>query len=91
MLQVANGLRSGRISPDQLPIEFIVRKGQRIAVNNRSLTALRRAGLQPTRTIDVTGDIVKVKRVENRLLEMGGLPSDVIRIRGAGGNASAIF
>jgi hypothetical protein len=52
---VAAGLRAGRIAPGQLPIDFIVRHGERIALNNRSLLVLRRAGLAPTQLIDRTG------------------------------------
>jgi hypothetical protein len=76
----AGGLRNGSISPDELPIQY--------AVNNRSLLALVRAGLQPTVTIDVSDDARLVSRVEGRLAEMGGSPSQVIRVRGAGPDAS---
>lgn len=85
---VAQGLRSGKISPDQLPVEFVVRNGERIALNNRSLAALRRAGMQPTKLIDRTGS-----RVHERLLDRhlgGGQPSDFIRIRGGPPGSSLI-
>lgn len=85
---VASGLRSGNISPDELPIQYVVRDGQNIAINNRSLLALRRAGLDPAVTIDVTGDPFAEARITKRLAEMGGAPSDTIRVRGAGSNAS---
>ena len=52
---VVNGLRKGSISPDRLPIQFIIRDGERIAFDNRSFTALTRAGLNPTKLINVTG------------------------------------
>jgi hypothetical protein len=65
-----------------------VRDGQNIAINNRSLLALRRAGVDPTATIDVTGDPFAEARITNRLNEMGGAPSETIRVRGAGSNAS---
>ncbi len=85
---VAKGLRSGKLSPDQLPIEFIVRNGERVALNNRSLTALRRAGMQPTKLIDRTG----IQRYE-QLLDAhlrGGSPSDFMRIRGGPPGTSLI-
>jgi filamentous hemagglutinin len=85
---VASRLRSGSISPDELPIEFVVRDGQNIAVNNRSLLALRRAGHDPTVMIDRTGDALIEARTTERLAEMGGAASDTIRVRGAGSNAS---
>ena len=88
MSDVANGLRSGKISPDQLPIEFITRNGQQIALNNRSLTALKRAGLEPSKLIDRTG----VQRFE-QLLDAhlrSGSPSDFIRIRGGPAGTSLI-
>ena len=88
--KVAEGLRTGGIDPDQLPIQYIVRDGQRITLNNRSLTALRQAGLSPTRTIDVTGDAVLEARLTTRLAEMGGAPADVIRVRGGPVGTSAI-
>ena len=85
---VANGLRSGDISPDDLPVEFIVRNGEKVALNNRSLTALRRAGLQPTKLIDRTGSKTHVSLLNSHL--RGGQPSEVIRIRDAGSGASSI-
>jgi hypothetical protein len=88
---VASALRRGVISPDELPIEYVVRGGQRIAINNRSLLALRRAGLDPIRTLDLTGDAFAETRLTQRLDEMGGVPSPTIRVRGAGPNASAIW
>lgn len=78
--EISRLLRAGQNSPDQLPIEFIVRGGRRIALNNRSLLTLRRAGLEPTKLVDRTG----ISRFE-QLLDAhlrGASPSDVIRVRG---------
>jgi hypothetical protein len=86
--EVASGLRAGTISPNQLPIEVVVRNGEAIALNNRSLTALTRAGMQPTQVINRTGDAAAEALLNSHL--RGGLPSDVIRIRGAGPGASLI-
>ncbi len=85
---VADGLRSGKISPDSLPVEFIVRNGERVALNNRSMTALRRAGMEPTKLINRTGSKTHERLLDSHL--RGGQPSDVIRIRGAGLGASSI-
>ncbi len=80
--EIAKGLRNGSISPNQLPIDYVVISGQRIAVNNRSLAALRRAGMQATRTRNVTSDTRALNQVQNRLIEMGGGPKSTITIRG---------
>jgi RHS repeat-associated protein len=89
--EVAESLRRGAIRPSEIPVRFIVEKGQRIAVDNRSLLALRRAGLEPTKLIDVTSNPAlraqTLKRVQEQL---GGTARDVIRVRGAGRNASRI-
>lgn len=85
---VAEGLRTGKISPDSLPVEFIVRNGERVALNNRSMTALRRAGMEPTKLINRTGSKTHERLLDSHL--RGGQPSDVIRIRGAGPGASSI-
>src|SRR5262249_25649072 len=53
--EVAARLRSGAISTDQLPIEFIRQGENMVTLNNRSLTALRRAGMEPSILIDRTG------------------------------------
>jgi RHS repeat-associated protein len=87
---VASGLRNGTILADEIPIG-VVRFGDRlVAVNNRSLTALSRAGLKPTRIIDMSDDLKTVQKVLGRLSEMSG-PSGTIQIRGAGAGASAIY
>ncbi|MEM6958885.1 MAG: RHS repeat-associated core domain-containing protein, partial [Myxococcota bacterium] len=89
---VAAGIRRGEISPDQIPVQFVRIEGQgRVAVNNRSLTTLRRAGVEPTRAIEVTSPLVE-RRVRSRLREMGGHARDTIRIRGGpNSRTSAIF
>ncbi|NJK31963.1 MAG: RHS repeat-associated core domain-containing protein [Deltaproteobacteria bacterium] len=77
--EVADGLRNGTISPDQLPLDVIIHSGQTITLNNRSLTALRRAGVEPTIIRDRTG----IPEFEQQLIDQlrGSKPSDVIRIR----------
>jgi hypothetical protein len=46
---VANDLRAGVLSPDQLPISaFVYDSGQLISINNRTLAALSEAGMRPS-------------------------------------------
>jgi hypothetical protein len=83
--EVAAGLRSGAIKPSQLPIQVVTRNGVQYTINNRSLMALRKAGLDPTDITDVTG----IKRFEDeltgRLQEIGEMADDFVpHIRGGG-------
>lgn len=86
--EVAQGLRSGAISPDTLPIDYILRNSQAVTLNNRSLLALKRAGMQPTVTRNLTG-IPDAEALLNSHLQ-GGVPSSVIRVRGGPPNTSLI-
>ena len=78
---ITGQLKAGSLSPDELPIEYIVRNGQKVTLNNRSLTALSQAGLKPTVLIDKTGNAFLEKQLTERLLEMGGSPSSSMFIR----------
>ena len=73
--QVAAGLRSGAITPSQLPITTITRDGVTYTLNNRSLMALRLAGKEPTVIIDVTGNPFFEQQLTTRLSEIGSLDS----------------
>ncbi|PKM41627.1 MAG: hypothetical protein CVV05_20415 [Gammaproteobacteria bacterium HGW-Gammaproteobacteria-1] len=55
---VAAGLRSGLIKPSDLPVDVIVRNGETLALNSRSLLALRRAGIDQSEIVfrNVTGN-----------------------------------
>lgn len=86
--EVAKGLRAGKISPNQLPVEYMVRNGQKVALNNRSLTALRRVGMEPTKLINRTGNKMFEDLLNAHL--KGGVPSDFIRIRGGAAGTSLI-
>ncbi|MCP4937334.1 MAG: RHS repeat-associated core domain-containing protein, partial [bacterium] len=77
---VAKGLREGKILADSLPINFVVRNGQRVTVNNRSLTALRMARKEPTIVVNKTGQRIWERRLTNNLKGSKG-PSDTIRVR----------
>jgi len=76
---VAAGLRSSSIHPDQLPINVITRDGVTYTMNNKSSMALREAGISPTITRDVTGHPVFEKELSNQLRKWGGnAPADHI-------------
>ncbi len=81
---VAAGLRSGAISPNQLPLQTITRDGVTYTLNNRSLMALRQAGMEPTVIRDVTGNAFFERQLMQRLGELGGQvgPDFVPIIRG---------
>jgi len=82
---VAAGLRSGAIKPSQLPIQTVTRDGVQYTINNRSLMALRKAGLDPTDITDVTGNKFFEGQLTQRLKEIGEMADDFIpRIRGGG-------
>ena len=78
---ISEKLSSGSLSPDDVPIEYIFRDGKMITINNRSLTALSKAELKPSKLIDVTGNVLEETRLTQRLNEMGGVPSESIFVR----------
>jgi hypothetical protein len=84
--EVAAALRSGVIKAEQLPIQTITRDGVTYTLNNRSLLALRQAGLEPTVIQDVTGNAFFEKQLTQRLGELGGsvTPGFTPPIRGGG-------
>ena len=53
---VANQIASGTLSTNNLPIEYVVRNGTAIALNNRLLAALSMANTKPSVLIDTTGN-----------------------------------
>lgn len=75
---------AGKLSADSLPIEYIVRDGKMITMNNRSLTALSKANMKPTVLIDITGNTINEAKLTQRLAEMGGQPSESILVRKLG-------
>jgi RHS repeat-associated protein len=74
--EVAAGLQSGAISADRVPLQVVVREGRTYTVNNRSLMALRKAGVEPTVIKDMTGNAFFEKQITERLSEMGGHPPE---------------
>ncbi|MGH7966667.1 MAG: RHS repeat-associated core domain-containing protein, partial [Candidatus Binatia bacterium] len=84
--EVAAGLRSGVIRPEQLPIQVITRNGVTYTLNNRSLLALRQAGLEPTVIRNVTGNAFFERQLTERLTELGGsVPSGFTPVIRGGG------
>lgn len=80
--QVSAALRIGAISADQLPVQVIARNGMTYTLNNRSLMALRQAGLEPTVIRNVTGDAFFEGQLTQRLSEIGTVPPGFVpRIR----------
>ena len=65
LIEVAEDLKSGTISPDEIPIDYVIYNGQRVAVNNRGLTALRMADMEPT----VTRQVPLTAKIEERIGE----------------------
>ncbi len=64
---VIKALRSGKISPDELPIQVIRRGAVTYTLNNRSLMVLRLAGKTPTKIQDVTGNAADEAELTRRL------------------------
>ncbi len=81
---VSQRLTTGEVTPDQLPVRVISREGVMYTMNNRSLLALRLAGLEPTVIVNVTGDPVFESQLTQRLQEIGGYvgPDFIPLIRG---------
>lgn len=86
--EIVDGLRTGSILPDQLPIDIIIRDGKTLTFNNRSLLALKRAGLNPTIIRNRTGIEFYELELNNHL--QGGQASNVIRVRGGPPGTSLI-
>lgn len=66
---VAAGLRSGQLSPRDVPIDVIVRDGRTLILNTRSSQALTRAGVPRSQwtTINRTGDAAYEARLSGQL------------------------
>jgi hypothetical protein len=82
-------LKAGELSPDDFPIQFVWIDGKRVTLNNRSLTALYKAGKGPTKLIDRTETAGAQSHEElasalRRLEGMAGKPSTEMLVRTAG-------
>ncbi len=67
---VADDLSSGALKAADVPVEFIVRDGQRLIVNTRSSLALRQAGIPQSQwnLVNRTGVEAVEQNITNRLL-----------------------
>jgi len=88
LADLAAKLKAGEVTPDDVPIEFIWIDGKRVTLNNRSLTALYKAGKRPTRLIDVSKESsVQANALADalrRLEGMAGKPSTEMLVRTPG-------
>jgi RHS repeat-associated protein len=91
---VANELRSGSLAASGVPVGYIVRDGANLIVNTRSSLALRQAGIPVSQwnLVNQTGLSGVEAGITNRLINNGltNQGTDVLRITGAGRNASLI-
>ncbi len=85
---VAQKLSNGDLTPSDVPVQYIWVNGEKVVVNNRSTTALSKAGIPQSKwvTEDHTGRLPpdgpdSLPSVLERLDEMGGQPSDTMPIR----------
>ncbi len=70
---VANDLRSGKLTPDDVPINYIVRDGNTLIMNTRSAQALERAGFSRDqwRPVNVTGNRLWERGLDEHLKSSG--------------------
>lgn len=85
---VANRLRSGELSTDDFVVNYIELNGNKVVINNRSLTTLSLAGKQPTNIVNRTGQLSNDPldpdswgNILQRLSEMDNKPLTSINIR----------
>jgi hypothetical protein len=93
---VAAMLKSGKIAPDTVPVSFVWVNGKRVTVNNRSLTALYKAGLRPAKLIDQSGKLRRqgsesLESVLRRVDGMAGRPSTEMLVRVAGHDSAGTW
>jgi hypothetical protein len=67
--EVAELLRQGKLTPADLPLEYLTKNGQAVILNTRSAEALRRAGIprELWRGIDIAGDDAALQRLAEQL------------------------
>ena len=84
---VAGALRSGALSPGDVPVQYIVRDGNALILNTRSAQALEQAGISrgSWNAINMTGDAAAEARLTGQL-GRNGLTSQGIPTVMPGGN-----
>ncbi|WP_337271239.1 RHS repeat domain-containing protein, partial [Oryzifoliimicrobium ureilyticus] len=89
---VADMLRKGQLTPEQVPVQVIVVKGRNLVVNTRSSLALRQANIpvEKWKLIDLTQDASTQAAIAERLTRNGlsELGTPTIRVTGSGSKAS---
>jgi hypothetical protein len=92
--QVANGLRNGQISSNQVPVGFVSRDGIMLIENTRSSLALRRANIPASEWsfINKTGNPLVEGNITNRLFRnnLTNQGTETLRITGAGKGVSSL-
>jgi hypothetical protein len=91
---VVDDLRAGVLKPADLPVEYLVRDGNRLLINTRSSLALKQANIPESSwsLINRTGVESAEAAMTDRLLHngLGSGGTDVLRITGAGKGASVL-
>jgi hypothetical protein len=77
---VAQDLKNGKLSSDQLPINYVIKGGEKVVENNRTLATFQLAGKNPSISLDRTGVGAFEKSVARHL--RGSTPSTITKIRG---------
>lgn len=92
---VADSLRNGSLSAADVPVEYVVRDGNNLIVNTRSSLSLQQANIPKSEwnMINKTGNEsietnISVRLQRNNLSNQG---ADVLRITGAGSDASTLI
>ena len=86
--EVAEMLRTGKAAVSELPVDVIVRNGEVLGLNNRSMLALRRAGIPVEKWSrrEVSGDAFFENMLTDRLRRNSmATGADTIRVTPAGG------
>jgi hypothetical protein len=70
---VAGELRSGSINPSEVPVQYIVRDGNKLILNTRSAQALEQAGVARSQwnAVNMTGDAASEARLSAQLRRNG--------------------
>jgi len=83
--EIVKKLKNGELKPSDVPVQFIWVNGEKVAVNNRSLTVIIKAGLKPV-GVDMSGQLSTtgtdtIENILQRLEEMDGHPSRSCNVR----------
>jgi hypothetical protein len=91
---VANDLRTGALSPADVPVQYLARDGNSLIINTRSSLSLMQANIPVSQwsLIDQTGVEAAEASMTQRLLRngLGSQGTDVLRVTGAGSGASLL-